>query len=158
MRVRITFDAQAFHIQIIPAYTVLPSKRIFYPDKTWLPTKGTHTYPALWLIEPASAFPEPQGKMPTGIFIACSQSGRSIRPLITYCKQITNKQRPFKKTNNIVAASSHILNRNTMQTSCSRPSPEMIMMPSHSGREISLMSSLAWFWRSVGNTFKWVCC
>lgn len=74
------------------------------------------SYPAWWLTEPASAFPEPQGRMPTGVFIACSQSGRSISPLIT---------------------------------SWSRPSPETMTMPSHSGREISLMSSLAWFWRSV---------
>lgn len=44
-------------------------------------------YPALWLMEPASAFPEPQGRMPTGVFIACSQSGRSISPLITYQKR-----------------------------------------------------------------------
>ena len=43
-----------------------------------------HAYPAWWLTEPASAFPEPQGRMPTGTFIACSQSGRSISPLITY--------------------------------------------------------------------------
>jgi len=42
-----------------------------------------HAYPAWWLMEPANAFPEPQGRMPTGVFIACSQSERSISPLIT---------------------------------------------------------------------------
>lgn len=35
-----------------------------------------------------------------------------------------------------------------LPTSCSRPSPEIMMMPSHSGSDMSLISSRAWFWRS----------
>lgn len=37
----------------------------------------------------------------------------------------------------------------TIFTSCKSPSPETMMIPSHSGSEISLISSRAWFWRSV---------
>lgn len=112
-------------------------------------------------MEPASAFPEPQGRMPTGIFIACSQSGRSISPLITY--------RNTKHSENHI--SGHSLSCNippnillnftrlsrpskALQTSCKRPSPEIMMMPSHSGSDISRISSLAWFWRSVTDNKK----
>lgn len=41
------------------------------------------TYPVAWRAERQSAFPEPVGMTPRGIFIAVSQSGRFIRPLIT---------------------------------------------------------------------------
>lgn len=58
----------------------------------------THAHPAWWLMEPASAFPEPQGRMPTGVFIACSQSERSINPLITY-KTIPESEMNVKKEN-----------------------------------------------------------
>jgi len=40
-------------------------------------------YPVAWRAERQSAFPEPVGMTPRGIFIAVSQSGRFIRPLIT---------------------------------------------------------------------------
>lgn len=40
-------------------------------------------------MEPASALPEPHGKIPTGVLIACSQSGLSMRPLITCTEQKT---------------------------------------------------------------------
>lgn len=100
-----------------------------------------HVYPALWLIEPASAFPEPQGRIPTGIFIACSQSGRSIRPLITW--------RPERQVNASYQTILFIFEQACiLPTSCSRPSPETITTPSHSGSEISLISSRAWFCRS----------
>lgn len=121
-----------------------------------------HAYPALWLTEPASAFPEPQGRMPTGVFIACSQSGRSISPLITY-RNTTQKIQKIVSLDTVKDV--HVCGTKThsnylhyyiisplnnppteaLRTSCSRPSPEIMMMPSHSGSNISLISSLAWF-------------
>ena len=131
----------------------------------------THAYPAWWLTEPASAFPEPQGRMPTGVFIACSQSGRSISPLMTYrnttqsiilmdpvwpTQQCGIKYTVLHNFWIIYSLNPTILSAQTeaSQTSCSRPSPETMMMPSHSGSDISRMSSLAWFWRSETNYEK----
>lgn len=42
------------------------------------------TYPPYWFTAPAKALPEPQGRMPTGIFTASSQSGRSRSPFSTW--------------------------------------------------------------------------
>lgn len=47
------------------------------------PRRAPPTYPPCWFTAPASALPEPQGRMPTGVFTASSQSGRSRSPFST---------------------------------------------------------------------------
>lgn len=49
------------------------------PSQAKLPT-----YPPCWFTAPASALPEPHGRMPTGILIAFSQSGRWRSPFSTW--------------------------------------------------------------------------
>lgn len=48
------------------------------------PRRAPPTYPPCWFTAPASALPEPQGRMPTGVFTASSQSGRSRSPFSTW--------------------------------------------------------------------------
>ena len=48
------------------------------------PTTQDPTYPPCWFTAPAKALPEPHGRMPTGVFTASSQSGRSRNPFSTW--------------------------------------------------------------------------
>jgi hypothetical protein len=48
------------------------------------PQQEDTTYPPNWFTAPASALPEPQGRIPNGIFTASSQSGRSRSPFSTW--------------------------------------------------------------------------
>lgn len=62
------------------ARSVIPPSGHHQAQPTW----GQPTYPPCWFTAPASALPEPQGRMPTGVFTASSQSGRSRSPFSTW--------------------------------------------------------------------------